>query len=137
MTDFNWLEFTEDNKMKCKVCCWSADSGRVVSISKFVLGSSNYQLSTIKDHDKCGTHLDAIKAKEHADAVKAGMTLPPRKVVQHAPTDSAIAKGLQKMSENDCDTVTKLHEIGFYIASQGLPFTAFEKTGRVSNVTCV
>ena len=52
-TDFNWLEFTEDNKMKCKVCCWSSDA-RVVSTSKFVLGSSNYQLSTIKDHDKCG-----------------------------------------------------------------------------------
>ena len=55
------------------------------------------------------------------------MTLLPRKVVQHAPTDSAIAKELQKMGENDRDTVTKLHEIAFYIASQGLPFTAFEK----------
>ena len=55
------------------------------------------------------------------------MTLPPRKVVQHARTDSAIAKGLQKMDENDRDTVTKLHEIVFYIASQDLPFTAFEE----------
>ena len=68
-----------------------------------------------------------IKAKKHADAVKAGMTLPPRKVVQNAPTDSAIAKGLQKSGENDRATVTKLHEITFYMASQGLPFAAFEK----------
>ena len=116
--DFNWLKFTEDNKMKCKVCCWRADSG-VISTSKFVLCSSNYQLSTIKDHDKCGPHLDAIKAEV--------CTLPPRKVVQHAPTDSAIAKPLQKKGQNDRDTVNKLHEIAFYIASEGLPFTAIEK----------
>ena len=111
--------------MVCKICCWRAEkSGH--GGGKFVEGSTNYQLSVVKEHHTSGPHDAAVKAKEDADARKAGVSLPRRKVVVQIPSDSAISKGLQKMNDKDRDTVTTLREIAFYIALHGLPFTIFE-----------
>ena len=79
--DFKWLKFTAEQKMVCKVCSWRAETAGVGNGGKFVVGSTNYQLSTVKDHSTSSPHEAAVKAKEHADAVKSGVSLPPRKVV--------------------------------------------------------
>ena len=42
------------------------------------------------------------------------------------PSGSAIAKSMQQMDDTDWETVTKLHDIAYYIALHGLPFTQFE-----------
>ena len=78
-----------------------------------------YQVSTVNAHGISNPHDLEVKAKENADAKKEGILLPPRKVVLMTPTDSAIAKGLQKMGDHKRDTVTRLHEIAFYIAIAG------------------
>ena len=54
----------------------------------------------------------------------AGISLPPRRIEQHMPPNSAITTGLQWMDEKDRDTAEKLHEISLNIALQGLLFTA-------------
>ena len=54
--------------------------------------------------------------KEESDAKEAGMSVPPRKLVLKTPTDSAIFRSLQKMNDKDRETVTKLHDIAFYVA---------------------
>lgn len=112
--------------MVCKVCTWRAETAGVGTGGKFVDGSTNYQRSAVKDHSTSGPHNAAVKAKEHADAVKSGVSLPPRKVVLQTPSDSAIAKSLQQMNDKERETVTKLNEIAYYIALHGLPFTMFE-----------
>ena len=92
------IHFTAAQKMDCKVCTWRAENAGIGANGKFVLGSSNYQLSSVKDHQTSGPHVAAVKAKEHSDAVKSGVSLPPRKVVLQTPSDSAISKSLVKMT---------------------------------------
>ena len=41
-------------------------------------------------------------------------------------SESPIYVGIQQMSEKDCETLSKLHDIFFHIALQRLPFTTFE-----------
>ena len=86
-----------------------------VSMS-FLNGSTNFLLSSIKDYDSSACHQRAICKKQHSEIVAAGISLPPRRVEQHMPPNSAIAKVLQQMDEKDWDTVEKLHEISFNIA---------------------
>ena len=124
--DYKWLEFTAEQKMVCKICTWRAETAGVGSNGKFVVGSTNYQFSTVKDHSISAPHDAAVKAKEHANSVKSGVSLPPRKIVLQTPSDSAIAKSLQQMNEKERETVTKLLDIAYYIALHGLPFSMFQ-----------
>ena len=50
-----------------------------VSMS-FISGSSNYRLSTLKDHDNSACHQHTIRVKAHEEAVAAAKSLPPRKI---------------------------------------------------------
>ena len=54
-------------------------------------------------------------------------SLPPRKI-QHRPltSESPIFLGIQQMSEKDCETLSKLHDISFHVALQRLTFTVFQ-----------
>ena len=71
-------------------------------------------------------HQHAIREKEYEEAVAVGKSLPPRKIQHHPLTsESPILLGIQQMSEKDCETLSKLHNISFHIALQRLPFTAF------------
>ena len=83
------------------------------STSKFMLGSSNYQKSTLKDHNLSAPHDLALKSKENFDAQKAGSSISPREVVQQIPPTSPIAKSVQQMNEMDGATVTKLPDIAY------------------------
>ena len=113
--------------MVCKTCSWRAEKFGVETNGKFVLGSTNYQLSSVKDHATTGPHAAATSSEEESDAKEAGMSVPPRKLVLKTPTDSAIFRSLQKMNDKDRETVTKLHDIAFYVALHNLPFTQFEQ----------
>ena len=95
--DYTWLRFTEAKKMIGQLCCWHAELSELCSNAKFVEGSTKYQLSAIKDLTKYAT---------------------PHPL--QTPTDSAIARGLHQMCDNDHGTITKFHEVAFYITSQGL-----------------
>ena len=98
-----------------------------VSMS-LISGSSNYRLSTLKDHDNSACHQHAIREKEHEEVVAFGKSLPPRKIqCRPLTSESPIYLGIQQMSEKDHETLSKLHDISFYIALQRLPFTAFQK----------
>ena len=113
--------------MVCKTCSWRAEKFGVETNGKFVLGSTNYQLSSVKDHATTGPHAAATSSKEESDAKEAGMSVPPRKLVLKTPTDSAIFRSLQKMNDKDRETVTKLHDIAFYVALHNLQFTQCEQ----------
>ena len=41
-------------------------------------------------------------------------------------SESPIYVGIQQMSEKDCETLSKLHDISFHVTLQRLPFTAFQ-----------
>ena len=97
MNEFSWLEFNDTNLMICKLCYWRAEQNRTVmcSTNKFVQGSSNYQKCFLKDHNLSATQDLTRKSKENVDAQKAGLSIPPRKVVQQIPPASAIATSVQ------------------------------------------
>ena len=108
------------------------------STSKFVQGSSNYQKSSLKDRTLSAPHDLGSKSKENFEAQKAGLSIPPRKVVQQIPSVSAIAKSVQQMNEKDQVIVRKLQDIAYYIILHGLPLTQFEhliKLEKLNNVT--
>ena len=130
MNEFSWLEFNDANLMICKLCYWRAEQNGTVmcSTSKFVQGNNNCQKSSLKDRHLSAPDDLTRKSKENFGAQKAGSSIPPRKVVQQIPPASTIAKSVQQMNEKDRATVTKLHDIGYYIALHELPFTQFEHT---------
>ena len=84
-------------------------------------------MSALKYHDNFAFHQRAIHEKEHEEVVAVGKSLPPRKIQCHLLTsESPIYVGIQQMSEKDCETLSKLHNISFHITLQRLPFTAFQ-----------
>ena len=96
-----------------------------VSMS-FLSRSSNYWLSTLKDHDNSACHQCAIHEKEHEEAVAVRKSLPPRKIQCCSLTSELpIYLGIQQMNEKDSETLSKLHNISFHITLQRLLFTAF------------
>ena len=97
-------------------------------------GSSNYQNSSLKNHNLSVPHDLALKSKENSDAQKAGSSIPPRKVVQQLTPTGAIAKSAQQMNEKDWARVTKLHDMAYYIALHGFPFTQFEHLVKLENL---
>ena len=128
MNEFSWLEFNNADLMICKLCYWRAEQNGTVmcSTSKFVQGISNYQKDSLKYHNLSASHDLVRKSKENFDAQKVGSSISPRKVVQQIQPASAIAKSVQQMNEKNQKTVTKLHNIAYYIALYGLSFTQFE-----------
>ena len=89
-----WLQFLNEAKMVCTIC--SSQKDRICSMpnisSDFILGSTNFQASPLKDHDVSRCHKQAVREKEHEEAVAAGRTLPPRKVVQLLPQTGHLCK---------------------------------------------
>ena len=112
------MRITENQKTICTACCSQEDIFRSMLnvIMSFLNGSTNFRLSSIKDHDSSARHHWAILEKQHSEAVAAGISLPPRRAEEHMPLNSDIATGLQQMDEKGQDTVETLHEIYFNIA---------------------
>ena len=118
------------------ICCSQEDIIRSMpnfSMS-FLNGSTNFRLSSIKDHDSLACHQRAILEKQHSEAVSARISLPPRELEQHILPNSDIATGLHRMDEKDRDTVAKLHEISFNIALRGLQFTALRSQVEIEKL---
>ena len=92
----------------------------------FITGTTNFQASALKDHMLSECHATGISETEHETAVAAGNSLPPKHVVHEVPAQSAIALGMQKMSEKERTSVKKLMHIAYFIALKGRPFTNFK-----------
>ena len=67
-----WLRNDEERGMTCEMCCGLNDVNIQQGSSKknlFVVGSKNYKLSTIIDHERSNMHVRAVgitKSKEQA-----------------------------------------------------------------------
>ena len=121
-------KLNENKTMICTVCVSQEDKIRSMPnvSTSFISGSTNYRLSSIKDHDSSECHKRACREKEYATAVALGKSVAPRKVVLQAPADSAIVKGFTQMGDQERESVQKLQEIAFHIARKGRPFTDFQ-----------
>ena len=137
MNEVTWLELNDANLMICKKCYLLAEQNETLmcNTSKFVQGNSNYQKFSFRYHNLSELHDLTCKSKENLDTQKAGLSIPPRKVVQQIPPASATAKSVQQINEKDRATVMKLNNIACYIALHGLSFTRFEHLGKFHDVT--
>ena len=125
MNKLTWLEFNDVNYMICKLCYWCAEQNGMVSASKFVQGSNNYQKSSSKEYNFSAPPDLVCKTKENFDAQKAASAILPSKVIQQIPPASVMAKSVQQINEKYQATLMKLHDIAYYIMLHGLPFTQF------------
>ena len=92
----------------------------------FVNGSTNFKMSTIAGHGNTDSHKRATEAKENKQATIAGKLIPMRKITLEVPVDSPISSGLKKMEVKEKQALTKLHNVAYYIALKGRPFTDFK-----------
>ena len=67
----------------------------------------------------------ATEAKENEQAI-AGKTIVKRKIILEVSTDSAISSRLKQMGVKEKQALTKLHDVAYYIALKGRPFTDFK-----------
>ena len=123
--EISWLLFTKAQKLVCVVCTSQKEiiqsSRNYINI--FIVGSTNYRLSSMQDHKNSESHQEAVPEEEHDKALKEGISVPLRKIVHNVPADSAISLGLQNMGKKEKQTVEKLHEMAFYLVLEGHPFT--------------
>ena len=116
-TLYTWLQFPDEEKMVCKIC--SSQKDRICSMPNFnfnfILGSTNFQPSALKEHDASRFLINQFVKKEHEEAAAALRSLPPRKVKQQAPSNSSIVPGIKLIGDLEHDSVRKLQETAFYI----------------------
>ena len=98
---------------------------RTLVPTTFIDVTSNFKSSRLKDHEKSVCHKTAIKEANHEKAAVEGLSLPPNRVVHVIPANSAIASGIQTMSEKERHGIKKLMDIAYFIALKGRPFTDF------------
>ena len=64
-TLYSWLKFSDEGKMVCTIC--SSQKDRICSMpnfnSNFILGSTHFQASALKDHDAIRCHNQAVHEK--------------------------------------------------------------------------
>lgn len=70
--------------------------------------------------------------KKNMKKLAAERSLPPRKVVQCAPSNSSIVQGIQLIGDLEHDSVKKLQEIAYYTTLKGQPFLNFRDRANVS-----
>ena len=125
-TLYCWLQFSDEQKIVCRICSLQKD--RICSMknldSIFILGSTNFQASALTDHN-------ASRCRNQA--VTAGRSLPPRKVVQYALSNQPIVQGIQIMG----DTVKKLLKLAYYSALKHQPFLNFKEKLETEQMHCV
>ena len=134
--EFSWLPFTKAQKLVCAVC---TSQKEIIQFTKnfndtFIIGSTNYRLSSLQDHRKSESHQQAAQEEEHDKVLKDGINVPPSKVVHNVPADSAVSMGLQNMGEKEKQKAEKLHEIAFYLALKGHPFTNLQDQTKLEKL---
>ena len=95
--------------------------------SNFILGSTIFQPSALKEYDASRCLINQFVKTEHEEAVAALRSLPPRKVKQQAPSNSSIVPGIKLIGDLEHDSVRKLQETVFYIPLKGQPFLNFKE----------
>ena len=110
--DHPWLIFTSSG-MKCKaVCCdWLLKIEGCKNFSNrfiYIIGSSNYKTSAVKDHETSDQHKRSMGNQEILEAEKAGVSIAKKFVRQKAPEDSTIMQSFKKMSEGERESLVKL-----------------------------
>ena len=86
----------------------------------FVSGSKNYRSSSLEDHKKTEIHAKACNEKEAQKAREEGVALP--KVVASVPESTVIKKSLNKLLQNELQTLHKLFNTAYFIALKGHAF---------------
>ena len=68
-TLYSWLQLFDEGKMVCTIC--SSQRERICSMpnfnSNFILGSTIFQTSALKDNDANRCHNQAVREKEDED----------------------------------------------------------------------
>ena len=67
-----------------------------------------------------------MKEKNHQDAISAGSSTHPKKVIHVLLTYSMTGSGFRKMAGKEREALVKLYDIAHYIAGKGRAFTNFE-----------
>ena len=92
----------------------------------FVTWSTNYRPSTLKDHAQTDVHKRAVGEEAYTEGEASGVSLQPCKVYQAVPSSSSIVQGLNRTGDNERESVTKLNNIAFHVATKGPPFKYFK-----------
>lgn len=116
------MNFNADGNMLRKLYCWWAEQNGTVNSSDSKCVQGRNQSNTMMFQ----SHMQLRKLQNKILILKAGLSLLPRKAVQQIASGNAIAKSMQQVKDTDWETVIKLHDIAYYIAQHGLPFTQFE-----------
>ena len=121
---FSWLKIIDvggEKKMICKVYTGQERKLKLMPSANltFINGNTNFKMSSLSDHATTDGHTCAIREKENEKAIAADFTVAPRKVVQEAPTYSAIGAGFKRMGETEKTALKKLFDIAHHIAVKG------------------
>ena len=76
-------------------------------------------------------HKRAIKEAAHE---APGSSLQPENVLHVMPENAPVSQGFKKMGDKERDGLIKLHEIAYYIALKGNPFTDFKSQIELEKV---
>ena len=114
--------------MICEICTDQEEKLKQISHTNltFVNGSTNFKMSTIAEHGSTDSHKRATEAKENEQATIASKSIPMHKITLEVTVDSPISSGLKKMGVKEKQALTKLHDVAYYIALKGRPFTDFK-----------
>ena len=103
----------------------------------FVVGSINYRRSSLEDHKKTESHAKVRNEKGAQEAREAGVALPKKKVVASVPESAAIKRSLNKLLQNELQTLRKLFNTAYFISLKGHAFTDFKdeiELQKINNV---
>ena len=114
---FSWLRIIETKKLVCVICSSKEEKIKLMPRVNLTLvtGGTNYKLSALQDHHLSEGHKRAVKEEEAEKARAAGLSIPPVRVVQNVPENSAISKGFKQIGETERAAISKLHDIAYYI----------------------
>ena len=94
----------------------------MASINRIV----NFKSSTLSHHVATDGHKWPVKEKNNEDAICAGSSTRPEKVIHEVTTYSAIGSGFRKMAKKEREALVKLCDIAHYTADKGCAFTDFK-----------
>ena len=79
-------------------------------------------MSALAEHST-DSHKHATEAKENEQATTAGKSIPMRKITLEVPAGNAVSSGLKKTGVKEKEVLKKLHDVAYYTALKGKPFT--------------
>ncbi|CAL9685344.1 unnamed protein product [Knipowitschia caucasica] len=108
-TGRNWLVFDSNNSvMFCQICReYTKDKNKTNS---FVVGTSNFKIEAVKDHEKARSHRESLQ-------IKTAKTVPVE--------DSVAGRSLTSLKTSELEKMQLLFRNAHAIAKKGRPFTDF------------